>query len=270
MSALRKDEVIYVSRLGTAQVGRLPLAANEATAASIAAVLAAAAPPDGVCPAMPVAPARGPMMAFMPRHAEMTPAGPRVRRDGWVDPESGVMFRAARVADAFDVMTRQAHNRHRALVEKAEKTGQPVPVFQPPFTVGQVEVGREYAALVERCASSGVKCSSLEALHVSGNGGGNREVAMLRDFQRLRVFERRIGGGLAKAVRRILPGGAEKRKAIFDQALVDQVCVGGMTISEVLRAHGWAVDQSSVQRCRKALQETLERMQGQGVARISI
>ncbi|MCA0922190.1 hypothetical protein [Pseudooceanicola nanhaiensis] len=269
MSALRKDQVIYVSRLGTAQVGRLPLAANEATAASIAAVLAAAAPPEGVCPAMPVAPARGPMVAFMPRHTEMTPAGPRVRRDGWVDPESRVMFRAARVADAFDVMTRQAQNRHRALVAKAEKAGQPVPVFQPPFTVGQIEVGRDYAALVERCASSGVKCSSLETLNVSGSGGGDREVAMLRDFQRLRVFERRIGGGLAKAVRRIRPGGAKKRKAIFDQALVDQVCIGGMTISEVLRAHGWAVDQGSVERCRRALQEALERMRGQGVARVS-
>jgi hypothetical protein len=78
---------------------------------------------------------------------------------------------------------------------------------------------------------------------------------------RLRVLRQRIGSGLAKEVRRIRPNGA-KRKPIYARALVDMVCVGDASISEVLRVHGWANCKKGNAALLAALCAALGRMQG--------
>jgi hypothetical protein len=206
--------------------------------------------------------------------------------------KSGYLGRdAARIADAFDLMVLQSHRQHPRKVaaaraahpekveamrwahgprmfERVAKGGRAYafvepdfvpPVFVPPFTHGQVQAARAYAALSERVAGSGVKCSSLEA--VSGSGGGDREVAILRDIGQLRALHARIGNGLAQEVRRIRPNGA-KRKPIYVRRLVDMVCLGDVTLKGVLDAHGWAWTEKSSKGVRLALCAALDRMQG--------
>ncbi|GGG77647.1 hypothetical protein GCM10011415_28200 [Salipiger pallidus] len=275
--------VVYVDSCGSAWLGRdveavaSGRAALEAGLCRLAAsgaacrdILARATPPERCSREIPIAPARRTVIAEVPRRADMTEAGPRVRRD------DGGLGDRARQGDVFDVMDDQARRRHRGVVaqarraylqrcEEAAERGQPEPVWRPPFytgpfSSGQIAMARDYAALTERCNSSGLKCSSLEALRSSGGGGGDREEAMLRDMRRLRALHHRIGDGLAQEVRRIRPGG-RKRKTIRARVLVDQVCLGGLSLSQVLQAHGWAVDAKSRYALRAALRSALERMQ---------
>ncbi|MGI3169998.1 hypothetical protein ACRARG_12635 [Pseudooceanicola sp. C21-150M6] len=270
-------ETIYVNRLGSARIGSIcdaDLRLAEETA-RLAAIRDAAMIPDECGPRIIAAPARGAYRTFVPRRSEMTAAGPRSRHDGYMG------LRALRQADAFDVMTEQAQRRHAAEAKRREKRGEKAVAFVPPYSIGQVEIGREYAALVERCAGSGVKCASLETLRAQSAGGGDREAAIFRDFQRLRYFERRIGDGLAKAVRRIRPGKTRtkaeaeakaqlierQRRAIRDQVLVDSVCVGGMTLTQVLEAHGWGDNKNVRAALRAALCAALDRMRGFDLAR---
>lgn len=255
MSALLSRDTFYVTRLGTARLGAFPLTGNEATFAVCAQILKSATPPEGTGDAIPVAPGRGPVISFMPYRTVMTENGPRSMRDG----HKGA--KAVQVTDVFDHMIDQAMRSHCRLVKNAKSKKAKVPAYVPPFTVGQVAVAREYATLTERCHASGLKCSSLEALRNASNSGGDREEAMLADFQRLRAMHRRVGDGLAKEVRRIRPGG-DKRSAIRARDLVDRVCLGGQTIAEVLAACGWSVDQKSTEALRKALCSALDRMRG--------
>lgn len=229
-------------------------------AAAMNAILTSAIPPDACGPAIPVAPARGPMQSFMPREVVQTEAG------NWRGRNAGYMGRrAARVSDTFDMMTFQAQRAHASKVRKAEKAGRDAPVFLPLFTHGQVSAARDYAALTERVEASGVKCSSLEALGAASGGGGDREAAIFRDFQRLRALHARIGNGLAKDVRRIRPG-KDKRSAIRLRALVDLVCLGDMSLSGVLGRFGWSKDEKSLEGLRRALCAALDRMQGYDLA----
>lgn len=244
---IKPGAVVYVAADGVAHCGKAMAAAERAR---IAEMLDRAAPPVECGPRIAVAPARGPMMTFMPREVVQTEAGNYrsvpTGHKGW---------RAARVADAFDTMTRDALKAHMRL-------GGDDAAFIPPFSVGQIEIGREYAALVERVASSGLGCVSLEA---SGGGGGNGgegvQAAVFRDIERLRMLRRRIGSGLAKEVRRIRPNGA-KRRAIWALRLVDQVCVDGMTLSGVLERHKWPVNGREREALRAALCSALDRMRG--------
>lgn len=260
--------VVYVDTNG---VGRCSTAKEEA--ARIAAIKARAQPPASVGPDIIAAPARGPMQVFVPREMVVTEAGNLVAR------RSGYMGRdGARVADAFDLMTMNALKAHPKAIAAARRVyeervkslpkGQPAkpfvaPDFVPPFTHGQVAAARDYAALTERCQASGVSCASLDAVGRSC-GGGDREAAILRDFDRLRSLHRRIGGGLAKDVRRHRPsvtGG--RRSAIRVRVLVDMVCLGNMTLDQVLRRHGWTSKNETVRAdLRKALCAALDRMQG--------
>ncbi|AVO36606.1 hypothetical protein [Pukyongiella litopenaei] len=199
--------------------------------------------------AIPAAPARGPMRRFVPR--EMVPDG----EGGHRSEHMGYRGRdGARCADVFDVMTLQAR--------RAQKGGS----FEPPFTFGQVQAGRGYAALFERCAAAGVGCSSLETLRRAAAVGGDREAAIFADFARLRVLQRRIGDGLVKEVRRIRPGG-QPRRAIYARRLVDLVCVADMPLGAVLREHGWADKGAARDGLRAALCAALDRMQGYDLAR---
>lgn len=236
--------------------------------AAYSSVLSAAAVPFECGSDIVAAPARGGTKVFTPRAVTMTASGPRSRPDGYAG------RRAMQMADAFDVMTEQAQRRHAAVVARAKREWEKgprgkefrAPAFVPPFTVGQVEIGREYASLVERCAASGVKCASLEVLRSAASGGGDREAAIFRDFQRLRVLRHRIGGGLAKEVRRIRPG-ATTRRAIRALELVDRVCVGGQSLQQVLDGCGWSKDQKATEALRASLCSALDRMRGYDLAR---
>ncbi|WP_052244729.1 hypothetical protein [Mameliella alba] len=288
----RLPEVIYVSPFGVARLdwpwnggGRARLAEADARTRARAD---AAGLPGRVSPHIAAAPARGPCIAEVPRETVMTASGPRDRR------ASPVGFDRLRVGDAFDVMEEQARRgwprvveaarkahpdvvakaraRHQALdaarVSRGEK---PVrfrppkfvePAFEPPFTPGQVAAARDYAALTERVASSGVKCSSVETV---GGGGGGLSEAVARDMMRLAALHRRIGDGLAKDAVRPSKGGM--RSAIRVRALVDQVCLGGATISQVLAAHGWGANKRMRALLREALGAALDRMRGYDLVR---
>nr|WP_296429708.1 hypothetical protein [Roseovarius sp. BRH_c41] len=244
---IKAGQVVYVAADGVAHCGKAIAAAERARVADL---LARATPPDACGPEMPVAPARGPMLAFTPRKVVQTEAGNyRSVSDGYVGRQ------AARVADAFDNITRKAFEAH-------EKLGGGDAAFVPPFSVGQVEIGREYAALVERVASSGLGCVSLET---SGGGGGNGgegvQAAVFRDIERLRMLRRRMDTGLARKVRRERPNG-DKRRSILVRVLVDQVCVHGMSLDAVLRAHGWGINTRCRDGLRSALCGALDRMRG--------
>lgn len=207
--------------------------------------------------AIPIAPARGRVERFTPTELVPDPKG-------GLKPElMGYRGRdGARVRDVFDKMVEQAERTHA-------KKGKAAGPFGPPFTFGQVQAGRDYAALTERCNASGVKCSSLESLHQSGTGGG-REEAIFADFARLRALHRRIGNGLAKQLRRHRPSasssGPDPRKSITARRLVDQVCLSERTLKEILRADGWTVNAKIIGDLRVELCAALDRMQGyQGV-----
>lgn len=218
-------------------------------ASARADIMRRAAPPAECGGEIPVAPARGPMVAFTPRMVGRTDAGNyRATNAGYMG------RRAARIADAFDQMTRDAVRAHRR--------GRVDAAFVAPFTVGQVEMGREYAALVERVSGSGVRCSSMEASDGGDGSGGGMQDAVFRDIQRLRVLRRRIGNGIAKRVVRR----GTKRRAILDRVLVDKVCVECLPIETVLRAHGWGVDAAGRAELRRALCGALDRMRGYGLA----
>jgi hypothetical protein len=217
-------------------------------------MIEAATPPEECGPEIPVAPVRGPMLRFTPREMVPTSTGGFVsRRSGWKGRD------AARVVDVFDLMIAQARKAHQ------RQTGG-VAGFVAPFNAGQVSAARDYAALSERCAASGVKCSSLEALAQRGAGGGDREEAMLRDFRRLRDLHARIGAGLAREVRHVRPSdrgdGVTKGQAIRVRRVVDMVCLGGKSLSAVLVAHGWSANTRGREGLRKALCGALDRMQG--------
>ncbi|WP_235008463.1 terminase TerL endonuclease subunit [Candidatus Halocynthiibacter alkanivorans] len=166
------------------------------------------------------APARGPVRVFMPRQLGKDREGNFVTdRDGnLVRLDVGYQGRKAmQRADAFGVMQVQARKRV--------------------FTAGQIEAGYGYAALFERYANAGVRCSSLEVMP-SGSGGGGEYIDALFDLgRRLRLIQSRIGGGLAKEIMRSKPG-TDARRVITDRQQVDQVCLAGKTISQVLRYYG--------------------------------
>lgn len=266
---MKKLGIIYVTSRGTARIGSYMGQELDDSDREVAAVKAAGAVPFECGSEIPDAPARGPFATFTPRRTEMTAAGPRSRPDGHMG------RRAMRLADAFDVMNEQAARRHPSVVARARREWERgprdrefrAPAFVPPFTIGQIEMGREYAALVERCAASGVKCASLEALRGAASNGGDREVAVLRDFQMLRVLRARIGDGLAKEVRRIRPG-KDRRRAIRTRDLVDRVCVGGQSLVDVLTANGWADDQKARTALRADLCAALDRMRGYDLVRV--
>lgn len=240
------ETVMIVDAAGITRVDLLDAGARD--------VLSRAAVPIECGPDIPVAPARGPMIRFSPREMVKTKDG------GFVSKKSGYCGRdGVRVSDAFDRMTLQAQRAH-------QKKGEGAGIFQALFTPGQISAARDYAGLTERVAASGLKCSSLETSQGGGGRAGDREAALFHDIDRLRALHRRIGAGLAKEVRRIRPsergGDKAKRSAIYVRRLVDDVCLGERTLSEVLKRHHWAVDAKAREGLRRALCAALERMQG--------
>ena len=210
--------------------------------ARVAEVRAMGFVPSAVGQEVPVAPARGPvrmldMMAFYPKGD-----------DGFEMRAAGFLGRKTlQRADSFDVMAAKAA-RHKK---------------PSPFSPAQVAMGRFYRDLVERHESAGVKCSSLESLSQRSAGSGSDFMdAVLRDREHITVLRQRIGSGSAMVVRRNRPSHRGSRVTIMDRRLVDIVCLEDGTITDVLRAHGWAVNADLVKALNRGLSEVLDRMMG--------
>lgn len=231
-----------------------PLFHRLAEQARFDAMKAAAAVP-GICgPDIPAAPARGAFRTFRP--VEMVPGSNGTARPAGYRAPGEAQSRAAIVrADIFDAMREDARRRHQA------KGGSAGP-FVPPFTVGQEQIARDYRDLTERHAAGGMKCASLEVR--KGGGQGEFIDAYVAEGDMLKVMIARIGTGAALSVRRLRPikRGARARGIILDRILVDMVCLGQLSLTQVLEAHGWVSKGETREALRRGLRDCLDRMQG--------
>lgn len=224
-----------------------PFEYNGKEAGRVSAVRALGSVPDAVGPEIPEAPARGPV-----RMVDMMASYPK-GDDGFELKPAGYMGRKTlQRADSFDVMA-----------SRAAGHGKPAP-----FNRAQVAMGRFYRDLVEKHDCAGVKCSSFESLSQGGDGrGGDFMDAVLRDRERIDNLRRRIGSSSAMVVRRIRPSDRGTRVSIMDRRLVDAVCIEDMTITDVLRVHGWVREGKSgqakhISALMRAMADALDRMMG--------
>lgn len=213
-----------------------PLAAE---ALRIEAIKVRATPPEEMA-AAPVAPARGPQVLIRQYTVDR----------GGIRKATGARWQGA---DVFDLMERRARQVHEA-------SGTDAP-FIAPFTPGQIAIARHYRHLTERHDAGAVKCSALDGRTGGGSGRDWMDgyIAIGDELARLHA---RIGSGEAMSLRRVRPSKRDERVAITDRALVDAVCLGGMTLTEVLRRHGWARKVEITDAMRLALAAALDRMQG--------
>ena len=183
------------------------------------------------------APARGPKVPIQPVAAY--PQGP----DGFAFKPAGYMNRAAlRDRDVFDRMGSQYARRKVAF----------------PLTSGQVAMARDYRMLCEQEAAKGTPRSCL-----SDAGGGSAEgyIQHAIDASRwLALLRSRIGADIAKAVRRRRP--SDRRVDIRDRDIVEAVCNGQLTPTELLRSRGWGDRGRDVSDVTQALAAALDRMAG--------
>lgn len=223
--------------------------------ARVAAVKASASIPEACGPDIAPAPARGAFRTFRP--IEIVPGSAGTARPAGYRGPGEARFRAAiQRADIFDAMIEDARKRHAAVREEAGP-------FISPFTPGQVQIARDYRDLTERRAAGGMKCSSLES---TGRGGGQGEFmdAYAIEGLRLKAMIARIGSGASLHVRRMRPirRGEMARGTILDRTLVDMVCLGQCSLTQVLHAHGWKAYGKTREALRRALADCLDRMQG--------
>lgn len=234
---MKQERNILKPPAGTASVNPKPDSLGQARA-RMAAVIAAATAPIECGPRIIPAPGRGPTRVAP--QVELYPDG----RDGWTPRNAGwAGCNPVRAADVFDRMMRVAGE------------------GAPPFSAGQVAMARRYRALVERHDAGGVRCSDLVGPQGGGSGGDFMD-AYLAEGRELAAIRRRIGAGSAMALRRIRPSARGSRRSIPDRALVDMVCLGDATLSQVLRRHGWQVDGHHRKTLSVALGEALDRMIG--------
>lgn len=219
------------------------LARLRAEARRVAEVKAAAALPVGASAEIGVAVARGPVRVAPQVETVLTPSGPRQRRatfDG---------FHPVACEDAFDRMQIKAANRGRdgAL-----------------FTVAQVEAGRAYAALVERCACEGVR-GTFGSVVPSAGGAGSRDWmdGVLARSRRLARMRMAIPVAVVLAPRDAAALAARTAlRPVRVRDAVDGVCVHGQTLSEVLRAFGWPPATRYRERLRVGLCAGLDALAG--------
>ncbi len=233
-------------------VRRMPGGTTAAEAAQLLHLHLRAVPPVECGPEMVAAPARGPMRVVASRRM----VGAMSVRDG---------FSRMEEADVFDRMERAARDAWSKALSLLPEAEQARLRYVPPFSSGQVAMARRYRALVESHSAGGVKCSTLDGSG-GGDGGGFMD-AYLAEGDELRRLWRAIGPGVAMALRRLRPSARGSRISIKDRALVDAVCLAGRSISEVLRAHGWADKGEYRAAARVALAAALDRMQGHRDAR---
>lgn len=226
-----------------------------AESARCEAIKAGAAVPDICGPEIPASPARGAFRVFRP--VEIVPGSRGTARSSGYQGPGELRPRAAIArADVFDAMRNDALRRHEAAGADPDE-------FIPPFTPGQEQVGRDYRDLTERHEAGGIKCASLEAI---GRGGGQGEFidAFIAEGMRLAWMINRIGTGTAMEVRRIRPSkrGGKARGVILNRTLVDMVCLGDRSLSDVLKVHGWAAKGDTREALRRALASILDSMRG--------
>ncbi|MFC5736932.1 hypothetical protein [Sinirhodobacter huangdaonensis] len=201
-------------------------------------------PPDRCGPEIIAAPARGPMIAFSP--IAVCPKG----EADWEVQHAGYRGRdAARGADAFDLMDLQARRRggdgHRML-----------------FSAAAIRAGRDYAALIERHDAAGLRGVSVETMMAGRSGGtgdGGYIDAVISDGRRIRALRLAIGGGSVFA-RWIDADGHVIKPGLSVRDLVDQVCCGGQTVSQVIRGTGRSPGGTNARKAAMALADALRRM----------
>jgi len=216
---------------------KLAEARLEAEARRVSEIKAAGVPPRDCGPAIPVAPARGPVEMFQP--VELYPDG----ENGWKAKPAGFAGRSgARRQDVFARMEAAAARR------KAPA----------PFSPGQVAMARRYHDLVQHHDSGMMKCQAFD--DARGGGGGDAMDAWLREGREIEVLRARIGDGEALGLRRVRPSRRGARRAVMVRALVDMVVVGDMAVKEVLVRHGWAWDARAGQKLLTELGAALDRM----------
>lgn len=215
-----------------------------AEAERIAKIREASARPFGCGPEIvDVAPARGPVQRFQPREAVITAKGQvRVMRSGYKGHD------ALRRADAFDVMMTQSRRRK--------------PDGPALFTAGQISAGRDYAALYERCAAAGVRCSSVEAQGGGSCGQGSFIDAVIRDSRRLTALQMAIGTEVVLSPRNAQAHSDRGRRLVRIQDVVFGVCVTGQTVRQLLQSNGWSGSTALAKKTMAALCAALDRMQG--------
>ena len=207
----------------------------------LADVVAAGLAPNECGPEMvSIAPARGRVIPF--RNAETY-----INADGDVETvDHGSHGRSAmRRADVFDLMFDQAAKHKKA----------------PVLSIAQVQMGRSYRDLVERHASAGVRCSSTEGMPGGGGDGTGFMDAVLDQGRQIDRWRSLVGDGLAMDVRRVRPSQRGERVAIKALVLVDMVCLEEKSISDVLKAHGWAGGKNQ-EKLSSALANCLDSMVG--------
>ena len=194
--------------------------------------------PSEVSSEIPIAPARGPVVPFREGYWHEKAGKAQWR---WVPYRSGC---PGRVRDIFDTMTDQATRRGGDL----------------PFTEAQVGTARDYRALYERVQAAGFKRSKAFDVQMGGQCNTDFITAYMRDTNRLARFHAAVGDGIAKEIKR--PGPGQTRHPILVRRLVDDVCIRQYALSEVLKAHGWAVSGENRKALQDALCASLGRMQG--------
>lgn len=203
------------------------------------------APDDGINGVSPAV-ARGRIHPFKETEVVQTRTGSVVRnvtRHG---------ARPAMAEDAFHRMARQT------------RTGAPF------FEEGHALTGRAYAALTERVACAGVKCTSLEAQTGGGDGRGSFIDSVIADSRLLDFCHQRIGDGVALRPRRVLAQADRGRRPITTRAVVDAVCLGlvhgrprgVVTISDLLFLHHWGRGPKAMKAAQAALLEALDGLMG--------
>jgi hypothetical protein len=193
--------------------------------------------PESCGPDMPVAPARGPVVA-------VTPLAMRRGRDGYDVEHVGHAGRdAARARDVWDEMADQARRAGGVA----------------PFTPAQVATGRAYAALVERHQACGLRGISVETMMAGrgGSGGGGYMDSVLAEGRRLDALNRQIGDGVALEVQR---RSRRARDVVTVRALVDGVCLHGRTVADQLRRSGWDTNGPMLDKARGVVAAALDRM----------
>lgn len=203
----------------------------------LAYLKAQAVAPESCGPDMPVSPAKGKMVAVKPMAMHMGEDGPALVHVGYRGRD------AARAMDVWDQMAQQARRAGGG----------------DPFTAAQVAAGRAYGALVERHSARGLRGISVETMMAGrgGQGGGGYLDALLAEGARLDALHLAIGGGVALEVRRVT---RRARGVVTVRALVDGLCVEGLTVGQLLRRAGWARDMQAEAMARGAVASALDRM----------
>lgn len=238
IEAGKKEDLARQKRVRSARV---------AEAERISKVKVAGFVPADAGPEIPVAPARGPIRVFEAKG--LYPEG----RDGYVVKPTGHLGRkTVQRADVFDRIKRSAAARNKPA----------------PFSPGQIAMGRYYRDIVEQHEAGGVKCSSLGD-YVQSSGGAAVDITdrRLAAFRRIESLRRRVGVGYALLEVARKKACALPRRPILNMDIVDLVCLGDESFTDVLRTFGWARKGSAakglyIRVLCAALGASLERMMG--------